>query len=239
MRGYYVGKLSGERLRRCYEIASPRVKQYLAAEIRFLVGRLNHDDVVLELGCGYGRIAFELATVARRVVGIDTASDSIALARRTTSFGERCEFLEMDAVKLTFEESAFDAVVCAQNGICAFGVDQEALLREALRVARPGGRVLFSTYSERFWPDRLGWFEAQSAVGLVGAIDYDKTAGGTIACKDGFHSGIVSPEELRGLGERLGVTADVTEVDDSSVFCEFVAPEVAPRCRGSGEGRCR
>ena len=63
MRGYYTGKLSGERLRRCYDIASPRVKQYLAAEIRFLLSRVNHDDIVLELGCGYRRVAFELGDV--------------------------------------------------------------------------------------------------------------------------------------------------------------------------------
>jgi len=48
MRGYYTGKLSGERLRQCYRIASPRVQQYLEAEIRFVLGRLDRDDVVLE-----------------------------------------------------------------------------------------------------------------------------------------------------------------------------------------------
>lgn len=225
MRDYYAGKLSGKRLRRCYEIASPRVRQYLAAEIGFLLSRVSHDDVVLELGCGYGRVAFELAKVARRVVGIDSAPDSIALARQASSLGSRCEFLEMDALELAFDESAFDAVVCVQNGVCAFGVDQEALLLQALRVVRPGGRVLFSTYSKNFWADRLEWFEAQAAHGLVGPIDHERTANGTIVCEDGFHAGMLSPEACISLAGRLGLKADVTEVDGSSVFCEIVVPQ--------------
>jgi SAM-dependent methyltransferase len=227
MRGNYFGKLSGERLRRCYEIASPRVKRYLEAEIRFVLGHLERTDVVLELGCGYGRVTFRLAKVARRVVGIDTSIESLMLARQLAGSSSQCEFMEMDALELTFGESEFDKVVCVQNGICAFGVDQEMLLRQALRVTRPGGRVLFSTYSERFWTDRLQWFEAQAAAGLVGPIDYDRTGNNKIVCKDGFQTGMVSPEEFRSLGAALGVDPKVTEVDGSSVFCEIVVPEAA------------
>ncbi len=227
MRGYYEGKLSGVRLRRCYEIASPRVKQYLEAETQFVLRHLEQNDVVLELGCGYGRVASRLAEVARRVVGVDTSTESLMLARQVSSADSQCEFLEMDALELAFDESVFDKVVCVQNGICAFGVDHEMLLREALRVTRPGGRVLFSTYSERFWADRLQWFEAQAAAGLVGAIDYEKTGNGEIVCEDGFRTGIVSPEEFRSLCAGLGVEPLVTEVDGSSVFCEIEVVDVA------------
>ena len=224
MRGYYAGKLSGKRLGRCYEIASPRVEQYLDAEIRFAASRLQPDDVVLELGCGYGRVAFRLAEVSRRVVGIDTATDSLTLARRLAGDNPRLEFVEMDALELSFADAEFDRVVCVQNGICAFGVDREKLVREALRVTRPGGRILFSTYAELFWPHRLEWFEAQAAAGLVGPIDYEHSRDGTIVCKDGFRSGLVTPRAFRALGAALGVEVEVTEVDESSVFCEIVAP---------------
>ena len=98
------------------------------------------------------------------------------------------------------------------------------LLGQALRVTRPGGRVLFSTYSKRFWPDRLEWFEEQAAAGLVGPIDHERTEVGTIVCKDGFQSGMLSPEAFLSLGKRLGVEPVVTEVDESSVFCEIVVP---------------
>jgi cyclopropane fatty-acyl-phospholipid synthase-like methyltransferase len=56
--GYYAEKLSAKRLQRCYEIASPRVQQYLEAEIEHVIGHLKPTDTVLELGCGYGRGCF-------------------------------------------------------------------------------------------------------------------------------------------------------------------------------------
>jgi SAM-dependent methyltransferase len=227
MRGYYIGKLSGERLRQCYELAHPRVSRYLESEIQFVLQQLESSDTVLELGCGYGRVTARLTEVARRAVGIDNAPASIELARRLYGTNSRCEFFEMDALDLVFDESEFDKVVCVQNGICAFGVDREAIFRQALRVARPGGRLFFSTYSIEFWEHRLRWFEEQAAAGLVGAIDYAKTGNGEIVCTDGFRTGQVSPDEFESFCTGLGLEAEVSEVNGSSVFCTIVVPEVA------------
>ena len=221
--GYYSERLAGSRLRRCYEVAPARVKRYLEAEIAFVLDRLEPTDAVLELGCGYGRVALELAKVARLVVGIDTAAESLALACELAGSESTCQFLEMDALNLAFSDQGFDCVVCVQNGICAFGVDQVALLREARRVTRPGGRVVFSSYSERFWADRLQWFERQAEHGLVGEIDYPSTGDGVIACKDGFRVGVMDPADFEAMCARIGMTPITTEVDGSSLFFELVA----------------
>ncbi len=220
--GYYSEKLAGERLRRCYEIAPPRVEQYLRAEIRHVLSLTGPGDSVLELGCGYGRVTFEIAKIAGRVVGIDTAGASVDLARSEVREGGRCEFLKMDAADLGFGDDEFDLVVCVQNGICAFGVDPLALMKEALRVASPGGRVMFSSYSDKFWIHRLRWFELQAEQGLVGEIDYEATGGGVIVCKDGFRAGAMGDGEFRALCGRAGVGCSITEVDESSVFCELL-----------------
>jgi 2-polyprenyl-6-hydroxyphenyl methylase/3-demethylubiquinone-9 3-methyltransferase len=224
MQGYYKGRLSGERLRRCYELAHPRLAQYLEAEIQFVLRHLGRADAVLELGCGYGRVTARLADVAERVVGIDNAPESIALAHRLFGANPRCAFREMDALALAFDDAEFDKVVCVQNGICAFGVDQAALIEQAVRVTRPAGQVFFSTYSAGFWDERLRWFEAQSAAGLVGAIDYERTGEGEIVCTDGFRTGQVPPDRFESLCAGLGLSAEVTEVDGSSVVCAIVVP---------------
>jgi hypothetical protein len=52
MHGYYSEKLFAERLRKIYQIAPPRIKQYLEAEIDFILGKIKSSDIVLELGCG-------------------------------------------------------------------------------------------------------------------------------------------------------------------------------------------
>lgn len=222
--GYYAENLSGERLRECYEIAPPRVKQYLNAEIAHVLGRVGPDDRVLEVGCGYGRVTSELATRSARAIGIDSSPGSIDMARRFAGRRPRCEFLVMDATAMAFLDDQFDSVACIQNGICAFGVDKSRLVREMVRVTRPGGKALFSSYSERFWPHRLGWFQLQAERGLLGEIDYDSTSEGEIVCKDGFRSGIMKPADFQGLCSRLGLKSSITEVDESSVFCEVVAP---------------
>lgn len=222
--GYYSEKLAGKRLKRCYDIAPPRVKQYLEAEIERLISKTGQGDSVLELGCGYGRVALRLAAAAGHTVGIDTAVESIEMARGLVPGGRSCEFIEMDATAMSFEEGRFDLVACVQNGICAFGVDMPKLVTEALRVTRPGGLAVFSSYSERFWEHRLEWFEIQAAEGLLGEIDYEKTGGGFIVCKDGFRAGAMGEEDFRALCAKLGLEASITEVDGSSIFCEIVKP---------------
>ena len=219
---YYRASLSGERLRRVYDLAPRRVREYLEAEVGHVLEKTRCGSHVLEMGCGYGRALSRLAERAGVVVGIDTSMDSLNLAQRHVGHLPRCHLLAMDAVELAFAGDAFDCVVCIQNGISAFHVDQRRLIREAVRVTRPGGTTLFSTYAERFWEDRLGCFEIQARAGLVGAIDYDATKDGVIVCKDGFTATTVSAEAFRALTEDLDAAVEMVEVNASSLFCEII-----------------
>ncbi len=217
--GYYSEKLSGGRLRRCYEVAPPRVQRYLEAEIDYILQYVRPSCRVLELGCGYGRVLGPLADRAAFVLGIDTSLDSLRLAR--SELGGKCRLAAMDAVALALADAVFDLVICVQNGIAAFGVDKRRLIEEAIRVTRQGGTVLFSTYSEKFWDRRLEWFRVQAAHGLIGELDLEATGGGVIVCKDGFRAETVSPEAFRTLLAGFRRPPRITEVDDSSLFCEI------------------
>lgn len=218
---YYSNHLSADRLKECYDLAPPRVRQYLGAEIQHVLDRVRPTDIVLELGCGYGRVMERLATEAQNVVGIDTSIASLELAGEFLRDRPNCRLLPMNAAALAFRDAVFDVTVCIQNGISAFKVDKRQLLAESLRVTRPGGRVLFSSYAAQFWPHRLEWFQLQSAAGLVGEIDSVATRDGVIVCKDGFRATTVSPDEFRALAAALDVGCRIEEVDESSVFCEI------------------
>ncbi len=221
---YYTARLSGNRLRRCYTLAPARVQQYLDAEIAHVHGCLRPPERVLELGCGYGRVLARLADAGHQVVGVDTSLESLLAARAATAGPSHWLLAAMDASALGFRARSFDAVVCIQNGICAFRTDPEKLLREALRVLRPGGRAMFSSYHEAFWPHRLHWFELQAAEGLVGEIDYGATEPGVIVCKDGFRSATCSGDQFIQMCARIGIRPTITAVDESSVFCELIRP---------------
>jgi 2-polyprenyl-6-hydroxyphenyl methylase/3-demethylubiquinone-9 3-methyltransferase len=218
---YYSDQLSADRLRQCYEIAPPRVKQYLDAEIEHVRDKISLSDVVLELGCGYGRVLEKLALKAKRVVGIDTSRSSLMFGKKRLRTIANCDLFQMSAVALGFLDRSFDVVICIQNGISAFKVDPQDLIRESVRVARTGGKVLFSSYSEKFWKDRLEWFRLQADAGLIGEIDWSATREGVIVCQDGFRATTCSPAEFLSFTSQLHGEWKIEEVDDSSLFFEI------------------
>ena len=224
MSDYYKNNLSSERLLRVYETAPSRIRQYLKAEVDFVVDRTKPGDKVLELGCGYGRVLPDLAGKSGMAVGIDTSLESLRFGRETVPSTGNCFLLNMNATQLGFADGSFDLVACIQNGISAFHVDKRALLAESIRVAKRGGTVVFSSYSDKFWKHRLEWFRLQSELGLLGEIDEEKTGDGVIVCKDGFTATTIGPAEFRALAEELDVDCRITEVDNSSLFCEIGVP---------------
>jgi 2-polyprenyl-6-hydroxyphenyl methylase/3-demethylubiquinone-9 3-methyltransferase len=222
---YYSRQISAARLKQVYDIAPARVRQYLDAEVNHVLEKIRPGDLVIELGCGYGRILSKLAGKAGWVIGIDTSVRTLEFAKEVLNSVPNCSLLRIDAVKLGFHDRAFDSVVCIQNGISAFHVDQRALISESVRITRAGGIVLFSSYSDKFWKHRLEWFELQSAAGLLGEIDYDSTMDGVIACRDGFTATTVNAEGFRALTADLIAGVHITEVDESSLFCEIQLPQ--------------
>lgn len=224
MNKYYAQKLSAQRLKQVYEIASPRVKQYFEAEIAHVVQKIKPGDRVLDLGCGYGRVMPQLAEKAGLVAGIDSSIANLYLAIDELNALPRYTLAAMNALHLGFKSHSFDVVVCIQNGISAFHVDQRELIRECIRLAKPGGIILFSTYSVNFWEHRLQWFRDQAGAGLLGEIDEEKTGDGVIICKDGFKATTVSPQQFLSLTHGCEGTVHIEEVDGSSLFCEITAP---------------
>lgn len=220
MNQYYAQKLSAKRLELCYELASPRIKQYLHSEISYTKSLLKSKDIVLELGCGYGRIMAEIANQVDTVTGIDNSLESLLYGQEYLKNYPNCYLIATDASKQCFADNSFDIVLCLQNGLSAFHVDKKNLIRESLRVVKPKGLLLFSSYSKKIWNARLEWFERQSDAGLLGKIDYEKTKDGNIVCDDGFSATTVDELEFHYLMDGFDVDYNLVEIDESSLFCK-------------------
>lgn len=223
MGNYYSENLSAQRLKKAYDIASPRINQYFDAEIEQIIKNVKPTDTVLEIGCGYGRIIRPILEKAKKVVGIDISSENIRLAKDYLKDYENVELSQMDASNMDFKVGTFDVVLIAQNGISAFKIPPENLLKSCLSITKKGGLIIFSTYSDKFWYERLKWFEQQAEEGLVGEIDYDKTKNGNIVCKDGFKATTFTPDDFISLTKKFDITPKIIEVDESSLFCEIKA----------------
>jgi 2-polyprenyl-6-hydroxyphenyl methylase/3-demethylubiquinone-9 3-methyltransferase len=216
---YYREKLSADRLANCYELAGDRIRQYLMAESNAVASLVADGQRVLELGCGYGRLFPHFDNKRIELWGIDYAIENLLYARRFLKNFDRVRFACMDAIKLGFTDETFDLVYCIQNGICAFNVDEKQLLKESKRVTARGGKVIFSTYSDKIWEARVEWFEQQAGAGLLGEIDYEQTTNGRIVCKDGFSSGRLTRDDFSQLTFGIDGSVTITEVDNSSLFC--------------------
>jgi ubiquinone biosynthesis O-methyltransferase len=108
--------------------------------VREIVGDVSGRRV-LDIGCGDGELAVELARCGATVTGIDASAAMIDAARiRAKKHDVDVSFQVATAERLPFPAEQFD-VVTAITILC-FVEDAEPVFREIARVLRPGGRFI-------------------------------------------------------------------------------------------------
>lgn len=121
---------------------------------------------VLDVPCGNGRIALELAARGYRVSGLDACAEYLDEARRSVAErGIEAEFVAGDMRALPWR-GEFDAALCVGNSFGYFDDDDNrAFLASVHAALRPGGRFALSyplvaelALATRAWRDwhRLG-----------------------------------------------------------------------------------
>jgi len=112
----------------------------------FPVEDLPAGGLILDLGCGNGKL---LASVTGRpccYIGIDSSPQACRLARRAADSKATC-ILTADARALPLRSGSVDIVVASHVAGHLVAGDRAILFREAARVLREGGLLLFSDFS--------------------------------------------------------------------------------------------
>lgn len=107
-----------------------------------LAGARPHTRL-LDLATGTGTVARAATARGASVVAVDLSPGMLAVARRLSP---GIDLRPADARALPFGRGAFDAVTCGLS-LSHFG-ERERALGEVLRVLRPGGRFVASTWGE-------------------------------------------------------------------------------------------
>jgi trans-aconitate methyltransferase len=93
------------------------------------------DERILDLGCGDGQLTLRLAATGASITGVDLSPDMIAAARAR---GVQAD--EASAEKLPYADNSFHAIF--SNAALHWVRDHDAMLHEARRILKPGGRFV-------------------------------------------------------------------------------------------------
>jgi ubiquinone/menaquinone biosynthesis C-methylase UbiE len=142
------------------------------ARVSAMIGAagLGADDVVVEVGCGTGRITLPLAGMTRaRVVGVDSEERMLEVGRAKDASG-RVDWRRGSAYRLPVAdgEAALAVMVMVVHLLRRRG----SAFREVRRILRPGGRLSLWTFT----PDHVRRFYLNEYFPSIPAIDLPRFA---------------------------------------------------------------
>jgi len=179
----------------------------------FALMDLHPGESVVDLGCGTGEDVWAMAAMVSpggSAVGVDVSSTMIARAReRQGEIASRVEFIQADVRKLPFEDGRFNAVRAER--LLQHTPDAHAALREMVRVAKPGARIVI-------WEGDLDLF-------IIDALDYATSRKMQRFICDSFHNGDIG-HRLYNLFLDCGLS-DVQAVPLVGRFTDFALIESA------------
>jgi 2-polyprenyl-3-methyl-5-hydroxy-6-metoxy-1,4-benzoquinol methylase len=184
-------------------------------EIEFVFEALSlaAGDRVLDVGCGPGRHAHELARRGVVVHGVDISQRFIDLATNAAPPG--ATFERLDARALLFQ-AEFDAAICLCQG--AFGLmtvdgDDEAVLSGIAAALKPGGMLALSAFSSYF----AVRYHQSAMFDAVSGISHERTQ---VRDEQGravevdLWTTCFTPRELRLMCDRVGLdVVDISSVE--------------------------
>jgi len=105
-----------------------------------LLGLLDPDSIVGDLGVGTGAFSEMLAPFVKRVVGIDRSEEMLAAARHRLDVAANIELRQGELEELPISDGELHVAFLAL--VLHYVVDPALVLREVHRALTPGGRVV-------------------------------------------------------------------------------------------------
>lgn len=106
---------------------------------------IGYRSEVLDMGCGAGFLANDLALAGHSVTGIDLSTSSLKIAESRDKT-RTVRYQQGDVYQVPFPRESFDVV--AAMDLLEHVSDPQKVIDEATRVLRPGGLFFFNTFSK-------------------------------------------------------------------------------------------
>jgi ubiquinone/menaquinone biosynthesis C-methylase UbiE len=99
------------------------------------------NEMIMDFGCGVGRITTVLAPRVKKITGIDLSVQMLEVARRRCKL-PNVEFIHLESPALPFPENTYDKIFT--HWVLQHASDEDVLLylKEFKRILKPGGNVL-------------------------------------------------------------------------------------------------
>jgi SAM-dependent methyltransferase len=200
------------------------------------LAQLNPGEVVLDLGSGGGidvLLSAKRVGPAGKAYGLDMTDQMLALARENQRKAgvENVEFLKGEIESIPLPDNSVDVII--SNCVINLSGDKDAVLKEAFRVLKPGGRFAVSDVVVRGEVPAEVRRSIEMWVGCVAGALHENEYAAKLA-QAGFHSVNIEPtrvyhvEDARQFlaGAGMDVDAIAPQVDGKffSAFIRAVKP---------------